>query len=192
MDALEAILTRRSVGALGEPAPDGAALARILAAANAAPDHGRMRPWRFVLIRGAAREAFGEVLAAALRHRQPEASESECERERRKPLRAPLILVVAASPRERRGVPAIEQTLAAGAAAQNALLAAHALGYGAIWRSGDPAFDPMVKTALGLRTDDSIVGFLYIGTPLSEAAAPSDRPALDFVEWHGTGGEPKR
>ena len=192
MDALEAMLTRRSVGVLVEPAPDEAALVRILAAADAAPDHGRMRPWRFVLIRGAAREAFGEVLVSALRHRYPEASESECERERRKPGRAPVILVVAASPRERRGVPAIEQMLAAGAAAQNALLAAHALGYGAIWRSGDPAFDPLVKTALGVQVEDSIVGFLYIGTPEGEAATPVNRPAVNFVEWHGTGGEPIR
>jgi nitroreductase len=192
MDALEAILTRRSVAALAEPAPDGAALARILDPAAAPPDHGRMRPWRIVHKRRPPPAAVRYELAAALRHRHPEASESECERERRKPERAPLILVVAASPRERRGVPATEQTLAAGAAAQNALLAAHALGYGAIWRSGDPAFDPMVKAALGLQADDSIVGFLYIGTPQAEASALPDRPPAEFVEWHGANGEPNR
>jgi nitroreductase len=99
------------------------------------------------------------------RRREPAAGEATLAKERAKPLRAPLIVVVAAVLREHRGVPAVEQIVAAGAAAENILVAAHALGFGAFWRTGAPAYDETVKRALGLRPEDAIVGFLYLGTP---------------------------
>ena len=178
MDAIEALTTRASPAALVAPAPDAATLQRILGTAMRAPDHGRLRPWRFIVVQGAAREAFGAVLADALLRREPAAGEATLAKERAKPLRAPLIVVVAAVLREHRGVPAIEQIVAAGAAAENILVAAHALGFGAFWRTGAPAYDDRVKRALGLKPEDAIVGFLYLGTP---AAAPPPMPPADVA-----------
>ena len=98
MEALEAVLTRRSVAPafLAEPGPDDAALARILDAGACAPDHGKLRPWRFIVIRGTARERLGEVFVEALVRRQPDAPEAAIEQERMRPLRAPLLIAVAA------------------------------------------------------------------------------------------------
>lgn len=176
MDALEALTTRASPPGLVEPAPDEAALDQMLRAAVRAPDHGRLHPWRFIVVAGPARSALGQVLADAMRQREPGTAEVALAKERSKPLRAPLIVVVAATLREHRGVPAVEQIIATGAAAQNILVAAHALGYGGFWRTGAAAYDVIVKRALGLRDDDAIVGFLYLGTPL---AAPPAAPAPD-------------
>jgi nitroreductase len=186
MQAIDALTTRVSAGGLVDPAPDDAALKQILAAAVAAPDHGRLKPWRFICIRGAARVAFGELLVKTLKAREPAVADGELEREKAKPMRAPLIVVVAAKRLDNPKIPQIEQVLAAGAAAQNMLLAAHALGFGGNWKTGAPAYDPTVKQALGLAAEDSIVGFLYLGS-LSRPLAP--RPALDPAaytsEWTG-------
>jgi len=188
MDAIEALTTRASPLQLADPAPDRDALNAMLRAAARAPDHGRLRPWRFLVITGAARSRLGDMLATALRAREPEAPEAAVEKERTKPLRAPLMIVVAARIRETRKIPAVEQIISAGAAAQNILVAAHALGFGGFWRTGPPAYDEQVKTALGLDASDSIVGFLYIGTPA--VAAPPQPPAdlAELVtEWTGPG-----
>ena len=186
LDALEALTTRASPIALTEPAPDAAMLALMLRAAARAPDHGRLKPWRFIVIDGAARQALGEVLATALKRREPDAPEAVIEKERGKPLRAPLLIVVAAHVRDNSKVPAIEQVIAAGAAAQNILVAAHALGFGAFWRTGTAAYDETVKAALGLAASDAIVGFLYLGTTSVAAGPmpPSDH-ATRMTRWTG-------
>ncbi len=187
MDALQALISRRSPPKLVEPAPNDAQLSEILAAAIRAPDHGRLRPWRFIVLRGEARERLGTVLADALKARAPDVPDDVLGRERQKPLRAPLMVVVAASLIEGHKIPVIEQVLAAGAAAQNLVLAAHAMGFGAMWRTGDPAYDPRVKTALGLAPADAIVGFMYLGTPQGRPAIPPNEPGVQqFVrEWSG-------
>jgi nitroreductase len=186
MDALELLHTRESAVRLQEPAPDESALAAIFKSATRAPDHGRLRPWRFVVIRGDARGRFGDVMAESLKSRLPDATPEMLTRERGKVLRAPLIVAVAARIQTGGKIPEIEQILSAGAAAQNIMLAAHALGYGAMWKTGEPAYDVRVKEALGLLASDAIVGFLYLGTR-SGGAAPGARPAPeDFVtEWIG-------
>jgi nitroreductase len=178
MQAIDALLTRHSARALTEPGPDEAALELILAAAVRAPDHGRLRPWRFVIVRGAARERFGDVLAAHLHRTHPQIGEDSLQRERLKAFRAPLMVVVAArcNP-EVRKVPVVEQILSAGAAAHAMMLAALALGFNAMWKTGEPAYDGGVKTALGLEPNDAIVGFLYFGTEAGEAATTAG------VEW---------
>jgi nitroreductase len=191
MDAIEALTTRASPASLVAPAPDAAALDRMLRAAVRAPDHGRLRPWRFIIVAGAARQTLGDVLADALRRRDPVAPDAVVAKERAKPMRAPLMVVVAASLREHRGVPAIEQVIAAGAAAQNLLVAAHALGFGGFWRTGASAYDDNVKRALGLRAEDAIVGFLYLGTPSATSAplASPDAASPDVASYvtHWTG-----
>lgn len=188
MDVLDALAGRISVAALADPGPDAAQREAMLAAAMRAPDHGRMRPWRFVWVEGEGRRALGEAFAAAALANDPSADPSVLERERGKPLRAPLVLAVAATPRERRGVPEIEQVLSAGAAAQNVLLAAHAMGFGAIWRTGDAAYAPAVRAALGLAETDRIVAFLYIGTRRAAPEPPPPLPPGLVSLWTGAGG----
>src|SRR5215469_491323 len=165
MDAIAALTTRRSPAQFAETAPDDTSLAEILRAAMRAPDHGKLKPWRFIVLRGEGRKRFGDVMAEAMKRREPEAPANMIEREREKPLRAPLIVVLAAALKEGHKIPVVEQLLAAGAAAQNVMLAAHALGFGAAWKTGAPAYDTYVKEALGLAPSDAIVGFIYLGTP---------------------------
>ena len=189
MNALEAVLTRQSVppAFLGEPAPDDAALKRILAAGAAAPDHGRLRPWRFLVIRGAARARLGEVFAQALLQRQPDAPAPALEQERARPMRAPLLIAVAAKlDPDHPKIPEIEQILSTAAAAQNILIAAHAQGFGAKWLTGANAYDDHVKRALGLAPSDRLVAFIHVGTiEGSPPAVPHAEAREHIVEWQG-------
>jgi nitroreductase len=191
MEALEAVLTRQSVppAFLGEPAPDDGALARILAAGACAPDHGKLRPWRFIVIRGPARARLGEVFVEALRRRQPDAPQTAIEQERARPLRAPLLIAVAARiARDHPKIPEIEQILSTAAAAQNILLAAHAQGFGAKWLTGANAYDEHVKRTLGLAPDDRLIGFIHIGTvDGAPPAVPHADPGAHTIEWQGPG-----
>lgn len=183
MNALDAIFGRRSIGRLSHPAPTAADLATILKAAAAAPDHGELRPFRFTALDGAAQESFGRVLEDAYlarcteTGREPEPAKAE--KERTKLGRAPLVLVVSAVDRESPKIPFVEQRDAAVAAAQNALIAATALGYGSMWRTGAPVDDPRVKAALGLREKDAVVGFLYLGSIAPGSEKPPRDPVID-------------
>ncbi len=178
MEAMDLLLARHSATRLAAPGPDRAALDAMLRAALRAPDHGRLRPWRFIVIPEEHREAFGDLLARTLQAREPNASPDELARERGKALRAPVIVAAAACLRRGHKIPEIEQLLAAGAAAENVMLAAQATGFGAMWKTGAAAYDPAVKEALGLDADDAIVGFLYIGTETGEPS-PAPRPTLE-------------
>jgi nitroreductase len=177
MQAIDLLLTRRSARTLTEPAPDAAALDLIFASAARAPDHGRLRPWRFVVVRSGARERFGELLAAHLARTHGKVGEETLQRERAKALRAPLIVVVGAHFNTASAkVPAVEQLLAVAAATEAMMLAAVALGFNAMWKTGAAAYDDEVKRALGFESADAIVGFLYLGT---EAQAPvAQAPAV--------------
>lgn len=190
MDALEAIRTRRSYGRLTEPAPDGEHLQQILEAAVAAPDHGELRPFRFTILRGEGLTAFGEVLEEAYFRRCSDSGKppvpAKAQKERTKLGRAPLVLVVSAVRQPSDKIPWVDQRDAAVAAAENILLAAHALGYGAMWRTGDPCTDDYVMKALGLSPDDAIVGFLYIGTPhVGKELPPKDISLDGLVSEYG-------
>jgi nitroreductase len=165
MNVFDAIHARASAVRLIEPGPGPEALERILKAGTCAPDHGRLSPWRFVVIEGEARRILGEAMAAARARRMPAPSAQELLIEREKPLRAPTIVAVAARITANEKVPEIEQVIAVGAAVENMLLAAQALGFGAMWKTGAPAYDPDVKGAIGLKPADHIVAFLYLGTP---------------------------
>jgi nitroreductase len=182
---LTALIGRVSPLRLVDPAPANADLDQILAAGVRAPDHGRLRPWRFLLIRGDARDRFGDVLAESLRRRKQDLSESTLQAEHDKALRAPLIIVVVAAVRGNVKVPVIEQIVSAGAAAQNILLAAHALGFGGFWRTGDAAYDDPVKQSFRLGEDDEIVGFLYIGHIETPGRPKTPDPMGVVEEWTG-------
>jgi nitroreductase len=183
MDAIEAILTRRTVppAKMGPPGPDAAALGRILEAGAAAPDHGLLRPWRFLVVKGEGRARLGELFAAFVQRRVPEVAAAEIEKQRTAPLRAPVIVVVAArvDPAHPK-IPPLEQIASAAAAAQNMLLAAHALGFATKWATGKQAHDAGVKAGLGLAAEDEIIGFLYLGSYAVDHPAPT-RPGLEGV-----------
>lgn len=184
MQATELLATRASNGKLRDPAPDEPTLRAILEAALRAPDHGLMRPWRLLLVRGAAREALGEVLCESLLRRKPGAAPEELDRERRKPLRAPLLVVVVARPRPDPKVPELEQLVSAGTLAHGLVLGAQAHGFAGMWRTGPAAYDPEVQRALGLEPGEQIAGFVYLGTPALPAPAIERPRYQDFVrEW---------
>lgn len=181
MDLLEGIESRTSALKLGAPGPTREHIEAIIRAGTRAPDHGRLRPWRFVVLEGDARVKLGDAMAAMLVSKFPETPAAHLDAERGKPLRAPTIIVVAAKIMKGK-IPEIEQVTAVGAAVQNMLLAAHALGYGAMWKTGGAAYDANVKALLGLAPEDHIVSLLYLGTatlpgPLVRA------PTEGVVSW---------
>lgn len=182
----ETLLSRASVKTVGEPGPSDADLRLIFEAAVRAPDHGKLRPWKFFVIRGEARERLSELFAEAARRRDPNATEDQISKERQKPLRAPLTIVVVAKTVIGHKVPPFEQALSAGAAAMNILNAVHALGFGARWVTGANCYDPDFRSDFGLDPNDQLIGFIHVGTP-EENATPPQRPdaAAFVVEWSG-------
>ena len=191
MEAMELLRTRYSALKLGEPPPSAQAVHAMLESAARAPDHGRLQPWRLILIEGAARLDFGKVLAEALSRRDPLANEQALAREREKALRAPLIIVVATRCDRSAKIPIIEQTLSAGCAAHSIMLAAFAQGLGAMWRTGEPAYDNAVKSALGIGPDDLIVGFIYVGTEIDGPGTRPERASREFAQqWTSDSAKP--
>ena len=149
-----------------------------------APDHAWLHPWRFLTIRGDRREALGQVFEQCLMLRKPEADEGARLKARNAPLRAPLLVVVIARLSEHPKVPHVEQRLSAGCAAHGILLAAEALGFAGVWRTGDPAFDRNVMDALGLSADEEIVGFLYLGSRDGRRKPLPELDPQDFIsDW---------
>lgn len=189
MDAIQLLHTRNSVSVLNDPAPDSEAMELILAAALRAPDHARLRPWRFLTIEGEARSALGQLFVEAENRHRSDSGELPMDLEASaklaaKPLRAPLLLVVIASIVEHPKVPEVEQLLSAGCAAHAVLLAAHALGYGAMWRTGGKAYDATVKSGLGLADNEQLIGYIYLGTPAGYKSLPAMNTG-DFVKPWG-------
>jgi len=167
MELFDAIDTRSSAARLTGPGPTPEQMDRILRAGGRAPDHGRLKPWRFIVLQGAMREAFTEAAAAAKRVRLPGMTDEQVAGEREKLNRSPVIVAVGCAVNRDNGkVPEIEQVAAVSAAVQNPFLAAHDLGYGVMWKTGAAAYDPAVKATLGLAADDHIVAILHLGTRL--------------------------
>lgn len=160
--ALALLLERRSDPHLCEPAPDGDELALMMSAARRVPDFHHLQPYRFLLAQGEGRLRLGALMQeAALAAGKPETTQ---ERVRRMPQRAPLIILVVASPQPNPLVPLFDQQLAAGCTVLTLQLAARALGYGAIWRSGWLMYDKHFARLLGLGPEEHFVGFLYVDT----------------------------
>jgi nitroreductase len=187
---LALIEARQSGGQLSEPAPDDATLALAIQAALAAPDHHRLRPWRFLTVRGDARQQMGQVLADALLA-DGDADAVAVDRVRQQPLRAPLIVVCVTRVSEHPKVPEVEQVLSTGAAVQNMLLMLHAQGFAAIWRTGALTESAAVHHAFGLAAADHIAGFVYIGTAVRVANPRTRLPVDEFLaHWPSDGIEP--
>jgi len=186
MDAIYALHNRTSVNLLEGPAPSNEQLQAILKAGLRACDHGNLRPWKFLLISGNARHKFGELMVVAKNAQSGiECTAEEQQKLQQKPLRAPMIIAVAADIKQHPKVPEIEQLLSAGAAAQMMMTAAYAQGLGAIWRSGSLMFTETMHTGLGLTSNQKLVGFLYLGTIKACKKLP-DLTTEDYVtHWSG-------
>ena len=182
METLDAIATRQSIGKIkSDPVPRNI-IEKLLSAAVQAPNHYKVRPWRFVVLIESARERLGEVIAQSFIEKfpdlPPDAQVKALEKERAKPLRSPLLIAVGVDKPTESRVIEIENVCAAAAACQNLLLAAHDLGLAAKWRTGDTARDPKVKEFLGFNSDQHLIAFLYIGYPELEST-PVQRPSFD-------------
>jgi nitroreductase len=183
MNTLEAIHARRSQGNVAPDPIPREQIEILLDAAVQAPNHYKVRPWRFVVIEGKARERLGEAMALALRRKHPEVDARAIEKESAKPLRAPLIIAVGVERTEDPRVVEVENICAAAAACQNILLAATELGLAGYWRTGGSARDPEVKDYLGLAPDQHVIAFLYIGRPATQGESP-ERPGFhDRTAW---------
>ncbi|MGV1014654.1 MAG: nitroreductase family protein [Methyloceanibacter sp.] len=179
---IDHLLTRRSVSAnsLGEPGPSDTELRQLLTAGARVPDHKTLVPWRFVLFQGEARTAFGQVLAEICRQEEKDPGAFRLENEARRFLRAPLVIAVISRVVGNKAAPEWEQILSVGAACQNLISAATALGFGAQWITEWYAYSPGVRQALGLADNERIAGFVYIGTA-KERPEERERPALSDI-----------
>jgi len=143
LDTLKAIQTRNSIPRLEDPAPSSEEMFEVYKGALRAPDHARLRPWKFIEVRGASREKLANAFLETAHSLNKDLSESEIEKLK---------------------VPKVEQIISMGAAAQNILLGIHEIGYSAVWRTGQMAFNPEITKALGLEANFEVIGYLYIGT----------------------------
>lgn len=182
MDALRVLHERVSVSRLMAPAPDQAQREAIFKSALRAADHGSLSPWRFLVIEGEGLNQLGDLFCAAALTDNPDLPSETCDSYRKMPLRAPMIVVVIARCIENPKVPHLEQVISAGAAAQNMLNAAYALGVGVIWKTGAMAYHPHVVRGLGLGQGESIVGYLYMGTPAGAVGSARQRSTEAFFK----------
>jgi nitroreductase len=180
-----ALLTRRrstTAIALGEPGPSPDEVEQLIGIASRVPDHGKLAPWRFIVFEGEARGSFGQVLAKVFAAANPKATPDQVEAEAGRFERAPLVIAVISNVIENHKIPEWEQILSAGAACQNMLIAASAMGYGAQWLTEWYAYDPFVKDALGLRSGERIAGFVYVGSAPDEPVERA-RPRAHVGRW---------
>lgn len=182
-DVIEAIQKRVSQPRLGMPAPDRLQLETLFRCAVRAPDHGRMRPWRFVVLTGQSLSELGQAFEQAGLAQDPSADDAKRAKWRAMPLRAPMIIATIARTRHNPKVPEWEQVSAVSCATQNIQLAAAELGYGTMWRTGDMIQLPQVREFLGMTPEEKIVAFLYVGTAEGEGRPPEFQPLEDCVEY---------
>ena len=183
MDVFEAIHNRHSQGHVKPDPVPRELIEKLLVAAVQAPNHYKVRPWRFVVLTGEGRNKLGDVMAASQQERHPEFPPEAWDKCRALPLRGPVMIAVGVDQPSEAKVLEIENVCAAAAAVQNLLLAAHALGLGAKWRTGEWARDPMVKRFLGLEPDQHLIGFIYLGY-LEHVTEPPARPSFeDRTVW---------
>lgn len=184
--ALDLLLSRRSgsAKAMKGPGPTDEQIRTLVTAAARVPDHGKLAPWRFLILKGDARDALGNVASKALNATEPDAGEERLAIERRRFLRAPVIVTVVSRVREAIPIPEWEQILSAGAACQTLCIAAHAMGFVANWITEWTAYHPLVREALGLHAGERIAGFIYLGHPV-EPLVDRPRPRFEDIasEW---------
>ena len=183
MDAITALHSRVSTNLLCEPAPTKEQLENIFKAGLRACDHRNLTPWKFIVIEGESRNRFGDLMVEVKTAMEGKPLDSSlAEKIKSKPLRAPTIVVVVANITLHPKVPESEQLYSAAASAQMMMVAAHAQGVGAIWRSGCMMFRPEMRAGLNLGKQDQIVGFIYLGTPTIVKPLP-ELNSSKFIEY---------
>lgn len=181
MDALDALHNRVSIPRVTGPAPTTEQREALFRAALRAPDHQRLRPWRFLTVEGTGLEQLGELFTAAELARVGDPTAETVLRAKQLPLRAPLLIIAISSPKHHAKVPELEQDMSCAVAVGNMLIAAHAMGLGAVWRTGELATDALVREGLGLTAQEKIVAFLYVGQPAREGRPVPELDSRDFV-----------
>lgn len=181
MSPVEILLARKSHNRLTFPPPNDQQLDIMFKAALRAPDHASLRPWRYRVYSGHALDRLAEHFVSATLHTTPDLSIEKSEKIRQKPKRAPMVVVASVCVVEHPKVPEIEQHLSAGASVQNLLMAAHFQGIGAIWRTGSLAFNSHLMKLLEFSENESIVGFIYLGTEEGEKRKVKPFEMSDFV-----------
>lgn len=183
MDVMDAIHGRQTVSKMKQDALPREMIETLLSAGAQAPNHRKVRPWRFVVLTGNGRKKLGDVFAASFAHRNPAAPPEGLDKIRAMPLRAPVIIAVGVDKPADAKTIEIENVSAASAACQNILLAANALSLGVIWRTGEWARDARVKVFLGFAEDQHIVGFIYVGYPEALPEPYVRQGFEDRVKW---------
>ena len=183
MELIKAIYTRQSIGKVRPDPIPRSLIEQILDAAATAPNHRRLRPWRFVVLTGNARLRLGELMAQALLKQNAGASLEQLEAERGKSLRAPVLIAVGVDQPGQNKIPDIENVCACAAAVENLLLAAHDLGLGAIWRTGGAVEDANIKIFLGFEADQHLIAIVYLGYPENEPEQPERPLSADRTRW---------
>lgn len=175
---IDYLLTRRSAKPrdLIAPGPDAHQIKQILTAALRTPDHGKLAPWRFIIVGPDQRQNLAELLTSAYRAEKLDAGRLEVESMEQFAYQAPTLIVALSSPVENSKIPLWEQELSAGAACMNLLHAATALGFGGGWLTGWPSYNPTVRDAFG-KQHEKIAGFLFLGTP---SRPLEERPRPDY------------
>jgi len=182
LETLEAIQTRNSVPLLTDPAPTSEEMSEVYKGALRAPDHARLRPWKFIEVRGDSRDKLAKIFIDTATALNSDLSENEISKLQKAPHRAPMIIILAANIKEHPKVPEIEQIISLGAAAQNILLGIHEIGYSAVWRTGNMAFNPEITKFLGLEENFKIIGYLYVGTSTGKEKPIPELEIQDFLE----------
>ena len=174
------IKSRRSIGNLSIPAPTEDQIKAAIDCAVTAPDHKKLRPWRFIVTQGNARHELGRAFLAAAEAQAAQQGETLSEKARQKtynmPLRAPVIITVVTQMQEHKKVPPFEQMLSAGAAVQNLILALKAQGFSTVWRTGLLCNEPAVKAYFDVSADDYVTAFVYTGS------SPCDMPTRKYID----------
>lgn len=180
-DTIALLKRRRSAppGIMSGPAPSQEELSTILTVASRVPDHGKLAPWRFILLEGQARERAGRIALGIRLCDRPDLDEDGRAEEMRRFARAPLVVCVVSRAGPHVKIPEWEQVLSAGAVCMNMIVAARALGFAATWLTGWPAYDARFRAAIGLAEPERVAGFIHIG----KAAQVEDRlrPPLDRI-----------
>jgi len=183
MDVFEAIHNRHSQKKVKADQVPREMIEKLLDAAAQAPNHYKVRPWRFVVLTGNARERLGIVMSISLRERQPDFPQEAFDKAQTTPLQAPVVIAVGVEKPSEPKVLEIENVCAAAAATENLLLAAYALGLGAKWRTGEWARDAKVKEFLGFEPDQHLVGLIYVGYPEFIVEQPPRPSFEDRTVW---------
>ena len=189
MYVFDLIKRRRSIGKMTSERPSREQIEQLLEAATHAPNHYKTQPWKFIVLAGNAREELGTAMALSLAGRIEETSSDKAQamlnKERNKPLRSPVVIVVAAESPNQPNVMEIENIEATAAAVQNMLLTAEEMGLACMWRTGNAAYDPHVKQWLGLESGEHIIAFLYVGYPAIPRLERVPISYKDKTTWQG-------